>query len=179
MGQTRRNFDFGSVFDSFTGGSRLTTALLLVGLGIFLFFWPSTAVGIVVRIVGAVLILLGVQYLATWYRVSRGSDQTLLILGAAVAVIGLFLVLSPGTVVKVLNVAAGIFLLIHGVTTLGTALAARQNGSSGWIFTACVACVTIVLGLMCLFTHTATNTVVRIVGASLIVNGVMQYISLR
>ncbi len=178
MSQTNRRFDINAYASSLTGGSRLAAAVLLVGLGIFMFFWPATSTILVIRIVGIVLLLLGGQYLLSWYR-SRSTDRSLMLFGGAVALVGLFLLLFPGLIRSILNIAAGVFLLLYGFSALSTMTIERRSGSGQWIFAAAVACITLVLGFICLFSGTATNTIVRIVGAALIVNGIFQYLASR
>ncbi len=179
MTNTRRNFDLNSFAMNLTGGNRLVTVGLLLGLGIFMFFWPNTAIQIVIRIVGAVLVVLGAQYVSGWYRGGQRGEKNVAVMGAVLIAAGLFLLLTPGTIVKVLNVAAGVFLLIHGVTTFNTALAQKQVNPQGWLISAAIAAATVILGLVCLFSHFGTDIFVRIIGGALVVNGITQYLATR
>ena len=53
MTDTRRKFDLDSFAMKLTGGNRMVTFALLLGLGVFMFFWPNTAIKLVVRVAGA------------------------------------------------------------------------------------------------------------------------------
>lgn len=179
MTDTRRKFDLDSFAMKLTGGNRMVTFALLLGLGVFMFFWPNTAIKLVVRVAGAVFVVLGAQYVSGWYRGGQRGYRNTALMGAALVAAGLFMLLTPGTIVKVLNLAAAVFLLVHGIATFNTALAQKQTNPRGWLMAAVIAGATVLLGLFCLFGHAATDIIVRVVGVALIVNGVTQFLAAR
>ncbi len=178
MSQYYKKFNLNFI-SRMTGGNRIATLVLLAGLGLFMLFWPNTAIEIVVRIAGAVLVVLGGQYLYSWFRGDRRGDMQPVIIGAVIALAGLFLLLSPGAIVSILNIAAGIALILYGIATLNTAMAVKQSNSNQWITTAVIAAATLILGVICLFSHTATSLIVRGVGIALIINAVTQFMATR
>lgn len=176
MSQINRKFSLNFVSEM-TGGNRVATLVLLAGLGVFLFFWPNTALTLIIRIVGAVLLVLGGQYILSWYRGGMLGDREPVVIGGVLALIGLFFLLSPGTLVGMVNVVAGILLIIYGYTTLSAALASREGSSGRWIISAAIAAATLIFGIVCLFSHAATTLIVRGIAIALIINAVSQFLS--
>ena len=176
MSQTNRKFSL-SFVSEMTGGNRIATLVLLAGLGVVMLFWPNATLEVAVCIAGVVLMFLGAWYVFSWYRGGRLGDKEPVIIGAILALIGLFLLVSPGFVVTMVNVVAGILLIIFGCITLNGALASRQEGSRQWLVSAVIGAATLIFGIVCLFSHNATDLIVRGAGVALIVNAVSQFLS--
>ena len=176
MSQTNRKFNLTFVSEM-TGGNRIATFVVLAGLGVLMLFWPNATLNVAVCIAGAVLMFLGAWYVFSWYRGGRLGDKEPVLIGAILALIGLFLLVSPGFVITMVNVVAGILLIIFGYITLSGALASRQDVSKQWIISAVIGAATLIFGIVCLFSHNATNLIVRGVGVALIINAVSQFIA--
>ena len=176
MSQTNRKYTLTFVSEM-TGGNRIATLILLAGLGVFMLIWPNATLNVAIRIVGAVLMFLGAWYIFSWYRGGRLGDREPVFIGAVLAAIGLFLLVSPGFIVTAVNVVAGILLIIYGYTTLSAALSWREGSSGRWIISAAIAAATLIFGIVCLFTHNFSNTLVRIAGIALIINAASQFLA--
>ena len=178
MSQTNRKFSLNFVSEM-TGSNRIVTLILLAGIGIIMLVWPNTTLQFAVCIAGVVLMFLGAWYLFSWFRGGRLGNKEPVVIGAVLALIGLFLLVSPRFVITMVNVVAGILLILYGYITLSGALASRGGASKQWIISAVIGAATLVFGIVCLFSHNAADLIVRGVGIALIINVVSLFFSTK
>ena len=156
--------------------SSIAAALVSFFIGGVLFTFPETSVRWMCMALGASLLVLGVWYLVSYFR-GRGmlsAFQLDLFLGIVLAVLGLWLLLRPESVISLLQYVFGAFILLHGLVELQAAFHIRRAGFAGWAPAMIVSLLTVLLAAVILLNPFASfAALVMLIGAVLIYNGVI------
>ncbi|MBQ3089244.1 MAG: DUF308 domain-containing protein [Oscillospiraceae bacterium] len=151
------------------GRSGRTGAIAALILGLILILAPGTAISLVLRLAGWLILAMGIFQLVSGVSLSSGGT---IAAGALVALLGFWVIRNPGNIVSSLVLVVGIVLLLHGVTDLRHAFAARQAGAMGWWSAALTGAVTLILALMLILNPFGTaKSVIRLAGVCLLVDG--------
>jgi len=152
----------------------LITAILYTALGLVLLFWPGLTADVFCMALGIVLIACGVVDVIL-FLAHRGSvyASSHLVLGIVLAVIGAYVMTQPGLVTKVVPRIIGVIVCIHGLGDVGDAVTLQHNGYARWGTALCLGLLTLALGAVLIYDpFDAFKTVVRIVGAFLVYDGI-------
>ena len=153
----------------------LFSAILYILLGLVLLLWPERSTSALCLLLGAVLVLCG---LSDIFKFLRNRDGTLysaahLLTGVILAAVGVWLMARPTLIAVIIPRIIGVLICFHGISNLGGALTLRKNQSARWGAAASLGTVTLALGLLLVLApFEAFTTVVRIIGAVLIYDGV-------
>ncbi|MFQ9511661.1 MAG: HdeD family acid-resistance protein [Lachnospiraceae bacterium] len=157
----------------------LVTSLLLIAIGIFLLMKPATALNLVCYALGAVIIVYGL-FKMICYLMNREYSffQYDLFTGIIALLLGVFLLVKPHVLASVLPVVLGIFLFLDGVMKLQNALDLKKSDYDKWWSILVFSLILGVLGILLLFNpFSAITTVVMVIGASLVADGIINLIS--
>lgn len=152
----------------------LWTSVLCIVFGIMFCVWPGEILIVLCRVVGAVLLIAGVVLLGMAVAAKEMLGRSVrLVPGVVCVVIGIWILLRPGTFVVLVPILIGILLLYHGVKDLIFCMEVKKGKSAGWWLGLIVAALTIVLGiLLILHTWLAIKVGMIFVGIVLIYDGV-------
>jgi len=94
----------------------IAQALIFLGIGGVLVFWPETSLRALLVLLGAASLIVGIGQILTARRLPAddGERGTVMTLGVAAAIIGLVLALWPGTGVAVISWVIGIAAVLIG-----------------------------------------------------------------
>ena len=151
--------------------SSIVTALFCIAAGAVLVAFPQDAVRWICMALGALLLAAGVFNVISYLRGGRlrSAFSFDLVVGIVLAVIGLWLLLRPNTVVALVQYVFGAFILIHGLLQLQAAFAVR-----GGIIPVLMAAIPVVLGVVILLDpFSSLAALVVLIGIVLIYNGVV------
>jgi len=158
--------------------SSIFTAIVSIAAGAVLIAFPQDAVRWICMALGALLVVVGAAELFSYFRGGklRSAFQFDLVVGVVLAVVGLWLLLRPNTVIALLQYVFGAFILIHGVLQLQAAVALR-----GGILPILMAAIPIVLGIVVLLDpFSSLAALVVLIGIILVYNGLIDlYLILR
>jgi len=149
-----------------TGHSGLArTGMFLFGgaavvLGVVLLFNPFAAVRTLALLLGLSLVIGGCLEIAAGWE--SGRRAVAILLGAVLIVGGLLAAFWPEVTVWTLAVLTGVSLLIHGLTRVVVAFAARAE-IPGWGWLALAGAVNIVVGIMALAWPEATVLILSVI----------------
>lgn len=117
-----------SVFRTRDLGTHLTPALVSIGVGVILLFWPDLTASLLLMILGLWALFQGAMLLLAGSRSETDDPDRMpaMVIGAGVAVVGLVLVLWPGTGVVTISWAIGIAALLIGGSLVYLALRLRR-----------------------------------------------------
>ncbi len=150
-------------------------------LGGYLVARPWSATGAICSLIGWLILLSGVAGIisaAAFRRATLLSDP-FLPLSVAGAVLGLFIVTRPTILVEIVGMIICVFLLVEGVNSVQNAIQRHRWGDSLWWLPLIVGIVCLLLGLAALFAPVAsTAMMMRLIGISLIVSGVVNLLAL-
>ena len=154
-------------------GNYLLLSALCILLGLFFIIWPEKINNVISYIIGGVIILLGVLDISRFLMTSsnpEGVGPVGIIRGIIFGAIGLFLILKPDFVFRVISFAFGIYMLASGSLSLYDAMRIRKhNNGAGWQPTCVMASITIIIGLVMLF---APFTQYVVLGVMLVISGI-------
>ena len=148
------------------------SAVICVILGIVLLVWPGQSTQVVCMVLGIVLGGFGliqiILYLAT--KEKTMVSHSMMMLGVVLAVIGGWIVLKPETIIKAVPMIVGILIVIHGFHNAAIDLKKMQYDN--WWVALLLSLLTVALGVVLICNpFTIVDTVVRIIGAFLVYDG--------
>ena len=150
------------------------SAVICVILGIVLLVWPGQSTQVVCMVLGIVLggfgIIQIILYLAT--KEKTMVSHSMMMLGVVLAVIGGWIVLKPETIIKAVPMIVGILIVIHGFHNAVQAIDLKKMQYDNWWVALLLSLLTVALGVVLICNpFTIVDTVVRIIGAFLVYDG--------
>ena len=150
------------------------SAVICVILGIVLLVWPGQSTQVVCMVLGIVLGGFGliqiILYLAT--KEKTMVSHSMMMLGVVLAVIGGWIVLKPETIIKAVPMIVGILIVIHGFHNAVQAIDLKKMQYDNWWVAILLSLLTVALGVVLICNpFTIVDTVVRIIGAFLVYDG--------
>lgn len=121
-------------------------------------------------VLGGFGILQIILYLAT--REKTMVSHSMMMLGIVLAVIGVWIVLKPDTIIKAIPMIVGILIVIHGLHNAVQAIDLKKMQYDNWWVALLLSLLTVALGAVLICNpFTIVDTVVQIIGAFLIYDG--------
>ena len=150
------------------------SAVICVILGIVLLVWPGQSTQVVCMVLGIVLGGFGliqiILYLAT--KEKTMVSHSMMMLGVVLAVSGGWIVLKPETIIKAVPMIVGILIVIHGFHNAVQAIDLKKMQYDNWWVALLLSLLTVALGVVLICNpFTIVDTVVRIIGAFLVYDG--------
>ena len=150
------------------------SAVICVILGIVLLVWPGQSTQVVCMVLGIVLGGFGliqiILYLAT--KEKTMVSHSMMMLGVVLAVIGGWIVLKPETIIKAVPMIVVILIVIHGFHNAVQAIDLKKMQYDNWWVALLLSLLTVALGVVLICNpFTIVDTVVRIIGAFLVYDG--------
>ena len=157
-----------------SGTMLLSIAYIIIGM--MLLIMPETSLLWICNAFGVVVLLTGIVCLVQYARI-RGTGFTapfMLVGGVITAGLGIFTLAKPQVVASFLPVVFGIFILVDGLSRIGTAIdLAKRKGQKWWVLLL-LSVVSVGLGaLLVLHPFDAAVSVVMVCGILLIVEGAL------
>lgn len=150
-------------------------------MGIMLLFFPDQSIRYICIAAGAVMIGLGAYAIINYFV--KNENKFLLIMGIIVAVFGIIVCAKYKTLMSLVFIIFGGFILCSGVIDFIGAIDAAKQKISGWPVTMILSIVAIAFGLVAIIRpFSVTSTLTRFIGAGLLVYAVMDifsYIQIR
>ncbi len=143
--------------------------LVMIALGLFIAIGHNMALDIVCKVIGALLLVSAAGGLFHWWknREDKSPAAYAQLMGTLVAAgLGIWCFFATDTFVTFLNVILGLGMILSSLSSLS--LGARGEKD---FLSIILACVSLVLGFIVLFTHAGTTWVTIMLGLSLIFSG--------
>lgn len=151
-----------------------SVAFILVGLALLL--WPDLSLRLVCGLFGLVILLKGISSIYAFFKDEvRGFFSYFgWMFGAVAVALGIFLLIRPQTVVSILPILVGLFVIIDGVMRVQTAFELRAAGYDRWWSMLILALISAALGVLMLVNPFGTvELLVMAIGVILLVEGVL------
>ena len=154
--------------------SLILTSILYTLLGVVLMLRPGSALKLACTLIGVVTLGYGVVRVAGYCRGSGSYDQRFdLFLGIVLALLGVFLLVTPQVLVSVIPVALGLYILVDSVSAVKKALDMKALGFEKWWISLSAALVLALLGaVMVLRPFKAVESLVVFIGVGFVFDGV-------
>lgn len=149
-------------------------------LGLFLVFRPWNATAALCSLIGWLILLAGCIGMVNALAFQRATclSSPMLPFSVAGIVIGLFFVLSPGTLVSLVGMLVCVFLMVTGMTNIQAGVQSRRWGSRTWWLQLTVGILCVVLGIYALLAPGAGAVMVmRLVGVMMLCSALVNLIS--
>lgn len=150
------------------------SAILCVVIGLVLIIWPGTSTQLVCMVLGSVLLLYGLVQLALYLFAKERTLylQGMLVLGIIFSVLGIWILLKPEIVIATVPIIIGIIIVIHGIHKITQAVNLSRMNYDNWWVALLFGILTVVLGGVLIYNpFSVVNTVVRVIGAFLLYDG--------
>ena len=153
----------------------ILTALFCIVCGVVLFVWPDVSARIVCMVLGAILVLMGAVYLVSFFSSPAGSfmKHIHLLLTICFVAIGVWILLKPEFVIRLIPVIVGIIIILHGIYDLQQAVYLCRAKYSFWWLALLFAVLTVAFGGVLIWNpFEAMNIAVKFIGVFLVFDGV-------
>lgn len=145
-------------------------------IGLVLIIKPGETLQTVSLICGAAVILLGVTAWAMYF--AKGNSMFMAILGTISIVAGVIVCVKYKSIITIMLVLFGAFLIVSGVVDFVSALKAKKIGGVGWTVSMIMAAAMIILGIVVTVNpFTSMEMITRFLGVGLIYYAVMDLIA--
>lgn len=154
--------------------NNILMSILMVILGLLLFFWPGKTLELAAKLLGIALLVGAAVSAWSWFkdRSKPGASYGTLALAILCLVVGLIILIAPRGVVSLLPKLIGVAIIVNGVLNLAQALELKNAGNDSWVSSLVMAVLTILLGLFLLFfAFSLMKTAIMIIGGILVYNG--------
>lgn len=128
-----------------------------------------------VRIVGGILVLVGVFELINFLRIKEKTvfDVIVLAIGSAIAVIGIVFIVNPLPIITVFNFIFGIIVAVYAIVIIFTSVGTlRPSGAKYWWFSLLFGIIALGMGIFIIFFNGATKALTIIIGITLVLGSV-------
>lgn len=151
------------------------TAILTIALGAVLIAWPLEVTGLICRVLGAILVVMGAVYLFGYFVEGRGI---LAVTGGLLfLLLGVWIFITPESIATLVPIVIGVVLLVHSLRDFQMASEAKHNGSDKWMILFLLALLNCVFGVVCICDSFGVISVaVRMLGIALVYDGISNMI---
>lgn len=157
----------------------LSVITMIAGLitGIILIAKPEQSVQFICIIFGAVLILLGIGSVISYF--TKLKFTFLAVIGVILVIIGVMVCIRYERLVSAVIFLFGLFVTISGIVDFISALDARKNNLKSWIFSIVMSVGVTILGIVVLVNpFDSAILLTRLLGLSLIIYAMLDLITL-
>ena len=128
-----------------------------------------------VRVVGGVLILVGIFELVNFLRIKEKTifDWIVFIIGCAIAITGIVFIINPLPIITIFNFVFGIIIGIYAVIIIVVSVGTlRPAGAKYWWFSLLFGIAALGMGIFVTCFNGATKTLTIIIGITLVVGAI-------
>lgn len=128
-----------------------------------------------VRVVGGVLILVGIFELINFLRIKEKTifDWIVFIIGCAIAITGIVFIINPLPIITIFNFVFGIIIGIYAVIIIVVSIGTlRPAGAKYWWFSLLFGIAALGMGIFVTCFNGATKTLTIIIGITLVVGAI-------
>ena len=143
-------------------------------LGLLLVCNPGTSMVTICRILGGIALAFGVVKIVLYFvrDIEGVAVRYDFAVGAFTIIVGALLLWRAPTMVGILSVVIGLFILVDCVFKLQVAIDSRRMGASSWWVTLLFTCVCMVMGFLLVFDpFSGQQVLATVMGISLIADG--------
>lgn len=146
----------------------LASSIVLLVLGILLVIVPGGIVTTIIRVFGFVILGLGV--LSILNSVKTKSQNSDLIYGILIGILGLVFISNPGVIASIIPFVLGVWIIVKSLFKLQLVASLKRSNSPEYIKPLVVNIITLIIGLVLIFNpFKGAEALIRIIGGFMIV----------
>lgn len=160
--------------------TEIATGVAVIVLGLVLVIAPNLARSVLFTVAGIGCIAIGVVHVIRYCRLSAryAVESNDMATGLLFIVGGILLIVFEKPLESLLTIMVGLVILAGGVIQIQSSLGFKHMQVSHWYLELICAAVSVALGILVIVNpFTALNLTMRVIGISLIVEGVMDVAS--
>ncbi len=152
----------------------MASAVITTVMGLVLLLNPLEVTATICSLIGWIILIFGVFGLLSYFVFNVGMVNGFeLGLSIVETLLGLYIAVNPGSIVKFVFLIIAVILFVHGVEDFNTAMQMKRSGYKKWWVTFLLAAITMILGAVALAKpFESTALLLRIIGASLLFDGI-------
>lgn len=149
-------------------------AVLTVVMGAALILNPDAAALTICKLLGWIILISGAVSVVFYLKGRRGFwEASALVLAVIGIVLGVFIIRTPGIIVKFLGYLLAGVLLVHGINDIREAFEIRRFLDERWNIALVLGIISILLGILILWNPFSSAAVLMtIIGISLVYDGI-------
>ncbi len=152
----------------------LTRTLILGLVGLILALMPDFLNKVIGILVGAALLIGGLASIYQYIQNKEGNNLTLAS-GILYAVLGSIIMLYPHSVIRLVAICLGVYLLITGLLKFRSAFLSKSINDR-WIGTLIVSLIILIFGLLLIFNPFSGIAITKLAGIFLVVVAIFEVI---
>ena len=157
----------------------IITAVVSVIAGLILLIFPTLTAKVIAYVVAAAFLIFALLEIFLYFRNDPREMHKGLVIGLVSLTISIFIFASVDTVISIIPVLLGFMIVISGFTTLQQTIDLVRLKAKGWVAMLVVACVNIILGILCISNpFTAATTLMSLIGVGLIFSGISDLVAI-
>ena len=131
-------------------GSALGFIVCII-FGVIICIWPGESLAMLCRLAGLVILICGIYYLVLGIRNENTAGRNFQFVVAVILIIlGIWILMRPGTFVRLIPIIIGIVLVYHGVRDIYISCKTKQQDKKWWV-EFLTAVISLVLGIFLIF----------------------------
>ncbi len=125
------------------------SAVLSIAIGVLFVFWPAQVTILFARVLAVILIDAGAINFISKLITPTGKYMGMVV-SLVIALIGVWIFVSPTIVAQIIPIAIGVLLVVHGVQDVALALEAKANQANNWWSILLMAALNLICGVICI-----------------------------
>ena len=153
-------------------------SVIFIVMGLLLFLNPNGFVEMISYLIGALFLVYGITNIIKYAKAKELTiSKFLLVLGVILSICGIFLIINPTFIGKIVPTIIGVCLIINSLEKLLYLRYTEEKNSEGYIISLVSGIVALIAGVFLLFNPlSGTLIVTQIIGVIIIVYAVMDLI---
>lgn len=160
--------------------SSIITSVVLLTLGLLLFFQSEATIVAISYIIGGILVALGVLAIIKFIQGTNkeGKNELEIVYGVVTVILGTLIIKNPEAIASIIPLILGVAIIISSATKLQYAFELKANSNKLWKATMLVSIISTLCGVILLFNPFKGAVVfTKVVGLFIIIYAVLDTIS--
>ena len=160
--------------------SSIITSVVLLVLGLLLFFQSEATIVVISYVIGGILVALGVLAIIKFIQGTNkeGKNELEIVYGVVTVILGILIIKNPEAIASVIPLILGVAIVISSATKLQYAFELRANKNKLWKATMFVSIISTLCGVILLFNPFKGAVVfTKVVGMFIIIYALLDIIS--
>lgn len=155
----------------------IVVSIITMIIGLILLFLPEQSAKLIGVLAGIMVLCTGITSLYKYFKRDGAKIFSLnLTFGVVFCIIGALLIIYPYTVSQFVTICLGLAIVVNGATKINNAIWLKRGNEKAWLNTLASGVLLLVIGLLVLFNPFANLTLTSLVGAFLLICGVLDLV---
>ncbi len=155
------------------------SAIIYIIAGLILLIFPTLTAQVIAYAVAAIFLIFALFEIFAYFLSKPESMHKGLTLGLFSLALSIFIFCAADLLISIIPIILGFLIILSGIVTLQQSIDLVRLKAKGWIAMLVVACVNIVLGILCIANPFATATaLMSLIGVGLIFSGISDIVAI-